>query len=62
MSDKALTISQVAVLANMSEGDVKKAMRRKMLPSLDCNIVRDWLAGLWRKDMKRMIREEFSRE
>ncbi len=55
---KALTIRQIAVLGDCEENVVRKAMRRGLLPSQDCDVVREWLFGLWERKTRRMIREE----
>jgi hypothetical protein len=55
---RALTIEQIATLADCEENVVRKDMRRGLLPAQDCDVVREWLLSRWKRRTRRMIREE----
>lgn len=61
MSSKPLSVDQIAELAGVSEDDVRRDMRRGVLPSQEPEVIREYLRARWEKSQRRMIREELSR-
>ncbi len=47
MDSKPLTLPQIVELAAANEMDVRRDMRRGILPSMEPEIVREWLRERW---------------
>lgn len=59
---KVLNIPQIMELAECTEKEVRKSMRRGTLPSQECHVVREWIKERWSRNIKQMIREELNSE